>query len=45
MARDLPDVARELASMNGMARSLRGAKYTTLRFRMEARRTRRSRPR
>jgi len=36
VARDLPDVAKELASLNGMARSLRGAEYATLRFRMEA---------
>ena len=36
VARDLPDVARELASLNGMARSLKGAEYATLRFRMEA---------
>jgi hypothetical protein len=36
VARDLPDVARELASLNGTARSLGGAEYATLRFRMEA---------
>jgi hypothetical protein len=36
VARDLSDVARELASLNGMARSLKGGEYTTLRFRMEA---------
>jgi len=36
VARDLPDVVRELASLNGMARSLQGAEYATLRFRMEA---------
>ncbi len=36
VARDLPDVARELASLNGMTRSLRGAEYATLRFRLEA---------
>jgi hypothetical protein len=36
VARDLPDVARELASLNGTARSLKGAEYATLRFRMEA---------
>ncbi len=29
VARDLPDVARELASLNGMARSLKGAEYAT----------------
>jgi hypothetical protein len=36
VARDLPDVARELASLNGMARLLKGGEYATLRFRMEA---------
>jgi hypothetical protein len=36
VARDLPDVARELASLNGMARSLGGDEYAALRFRMEA---------
>jgi hypothetical protein len=28
VARDLSDVARELASLNGMARSLKGGEYT-----------------
>lgn len=36
VAHDLPDVARELASLTGEARALRGAEYATLRFGMEA---------
>jgi hypothetical protein len=36
VARDLPDVAKELASLTGEARSLSGIEYATLRFRMEA---------